>query len=102
MIYKGDVGVILNISTLYNITGYTSIKIYFISPNGTITSVTPDTITPATGALVYTTKTETELNAVGTWTIQVVVWFGTNAPMFSDIASFTVLTPPSNPTGAII
>jgi hypothetical protein len=102
MIYVGDVGATLTVATGYNITGYTTVKIYLINPSGTITSVTPDTITSSTGVLVYTTKLQTELSVGGEWTVQGVVWFGVNKPMFTDIDSFYVNVPPANPTGAII
>lgn len=102
MIYVGDVGVILTVSTSMNITGYSAAKIYLINPAGTITSVTPDTITAATGVLVYATKAETELAVAGDWTVQAVVWFGVNKPMFSDVDTFAVNTPPCNPLGTII
>jgi len=102
MIYVGDVGVTLTANTGYNITGYTAVKIYLINPVGTITSVTPDTITSSTGVLVYTTKQQTELSVAGEWGVQVVVWFGVNKPMFTDVDSFYVNTPIANPTGTII
>jgi hypothetical protein len=102
MIFVGDVGVILTVLTSYNITGYSAVKIYLINPAGTITSVTPDTITDSTGVLVYTTKAETELSVAGDWQVQAVVWFGATKPMFSDVDTFNVAIPPCNPLGTII
>jgi hypothetical protein len=102
MIFVGDVGAILTVNTAYNITGYTAVKIYLINPSGTITSVVPATIVSATGVLTYTTLAETELSVAGDWQVQAVVWFGVNKPMFSDVDTFTVTTPPCNPLGTII
>jgi hypothetical protein len=102
MIFVGDVGAILTVNTAYNITGYTTVRIYLIDPTGAITSVTPDSITSATGVLVYTTKLESELAIAGDWQVQAVVWFGVNKPMFSDVDTFTVYTPPANPLGTVI
>lgn len=102
MIFVGDVGVTMTLNTSYDLTGYTSVKIYFVNPAGTITNVTPDSVVDLTGVLTYTTKLQSELSIAGDWTVQVVVCFGTNKPMFSDVDTFAVHVPPANPTGATI
>jgi hypothetical protein len=102
MIFVGDVGLTMTINTSLDLTGYTAIKIYFINPAGTITSYNPDSTVVATGVLTYSTKTEAELGVAGDWSVQVVVWFGTQKPMFSDVDTFNVTTPVCNPTGVII
>jgi hypothetical protein len=102
MIYVGDVGVQFTINTHYDLTGNTSVILYLIDPTGAIVPKTPAVATPSNGIITYTTTAETELYIAGDWTIQCVVWFGSNKPMFTDYDTFTVAVPPANPTGTII
>lgn len=102
MIYVGDVGVLLTLNTHYNLTGNTAASIYLIDPAGTIVTKTPVITSPTTGIMTYTTTAETELYMAGEWTVQGVVWFGVNKPMYTNIDTFSVYTPPANPTGTLI
>lgn len=102
MIYVGDVGATIILNTRYDLTGNTAALVYLVDPAGTIVTKTPTITSPLTGIMTYTTTTESELYMDGEWTVQAVVWFGVNKPMYSNIGTFTVYTPPANPTGAII
>ena len=68
MIYKGDVGAIIRLTSSFDLSGATMARIYYTKPSGETGYWTATVY--GTTAIQYTTTSEDDLDEAGQWNFQ--------------------------------
>jgi hypothetical protein len=92
LVYQNAVGITITESSLFDITGYSSVTLVITKPDGTKLSVTPNVIAVNPAFFEYETVSG-DLNQSGQYMAQIIVAFATGELLKGEIDKFVIYSP---------